>query len=270
MGCDPAFYQVYKKRGGQNTYGILNPVTRSYDFIAYLTPQANGLGYDPTTELAYGSDGKKFIALDKDGMVTYMGVDFNKKVYVGDTDTLGYWWGKDGGDMVRINLNSLGLTRYPGQGMSGWDMAYNKDGNFYAVHKRTLYKFNTSTLTKSTLGSLTGETVPNSGHGAQWTGKDGFHYISNNATGQIYRIDIQSREAREVMQAEAGLRFNDGFSCPLDLPPVYNTDYSDNSSYPSASHFVYLQDNGGDETPDFGMVWSGPKVSGEDSSHLVL
>ena len=32
---------------------------------------------------------------------------FNQKVFVGDTDTLGNWWGKDGGDMVKVHIGSM-------------------------------------------------------------------------------------------------------------------------------------------------------------------
>ena len=42
---------------------------------------------------------------------------------------------------------------------------------------------------------------------------DGYHYISHNSTGEIYRIDVSTREARFVLSSIDGLRFNDGFSC---------------------------------------------------------
>ncbi len=51
--------------------------------------------------------------------------------------------------------------------MPGWNMAYNKDSNFYAVHNTTLYKFNPNNQVKSTFGTLLGDEVPNSGYGVQ-------------------------------------------------------------------------------------------------------
>ena len=161
----------------------------SYDQIALIDHQANGLGYDIHTGYAYGSDGDKFIRIDQEGNVTFLGLEFEKKVFVGDMDEQGHWYGKVGGDIVKVDVEKkIIIDTYKGEGMPGWDMAYNLDGHFYAVDGRELYQFNTTTNTKKSLGQLIGDEVPNSGHGAQWTGIDGYHYISNNKTGHLYRI----------------------------------------------------------------------------------
>ncbi|MEM9917156.1 MAG: hypothetical protein AAF990_03630, partial [Bacteroidota bacterium] len=67
FACDPSLYQVYQKRGEPNVYGKLNPVTGDYSIIATISHQANGLGFDQRTGLAYGSVGKQFISLDDAG-----------------------------------------------------------------------------------------------------------------------------------------------------------------------------------------------------------
>ena len=268
LSCEPAFYQVYKKRGTQNTFGKLNVNTQQYDFISFLTSKANALGYDRSNNMAYGANGKKFISLDEDGKITYLGVDFNRSVWSGDMDTLGNWWGKEGSDMVRINIAGLGLTRFAGQGIPGADMAYNLDGNFYSVSGKKLYKFDTNTYTKIDLGNLTGEDTPSGAFGAQWTGKDGHHYISNNNTGQVFRINVTTREARLVMITEGGLSLNDGFSCPDQIPAVYESEFGDNANYPSAGNLISIQDINNDETPDFSMAWAGQFVSGELTANL--
>lgn len=262
--CEPAFYQVYKKRGEPNVYGKLNIETGDYDQISIIDHQANGLGFDVNSEYAYGSDGKKFIRLDHQGNVTYLGLDFDANVFVGDTDTEGFWYGKVGGDIVKVHIEQAILeARYAGQGMPGWDMAYNEDGNFYAVHNSTLYKFDTTTNTKSTLGSTIGTAIPSSGFGAQWTGSDGYHYISNNATGEIFRINVRTREARLAMVSIDGLQFNDGFSCPTELPIVFEYDHGDYTPFPIARSLVYAQDVNGDQVPDYDMVWLGDDVTSE-------
>ncbi|MEO1624502.1 MAG: LruC domain-containing protein [Bacteroidota bacterium] len=264
FNCDPALYQVYQKRGQPNVYGKLDPNTGDYTVIATISHQANGLGFDPRNGLAYGAVGREFISLDDVGTVKTLGLSFSKKIYVGDMDTLGYWYGKEGGDIKKIDVSGPTLVAtYSGEGMPGWDMAYNKDGNFYAVHNATLYKFNTSTNTKSTVGALTGDAVPSGGFGAQWTGKNGYLYISHNSTGKVFRVDVNTREARFVLASTAGLRYNDGFSCPIEIPALYKKDYSDLSSLPSATHFVYAQDVYADNIPDYDMVWLGTKVSEE-------
>ncbi len=271
LSCDPAFYQVYKKKGEPNTYAKLDVETGDYTEIAPISHQANGLGFDYLSGLAYGAEGQLFISLDSVGTVENLGQVFNRKVYVGDTDTLGNYWGKDGNDMVKIHIESMLdaqtndlITRYPGAGMPGWDMAYNKDGNFYAVHNKTLYKFDPNTGEEETLGALVGDAVPNSGFGAQWTGSDGRLYISNNATGQIFRVDVVSRETKLMMQSTAGLRFNDGFSCPLEIPAPLTFDHHDYSLFPAASIFTYSQSTDG--IPDLPAVWAGNGVDIESQS----
>ena len=271
LSCSPAFYQVYKIDGEPNIYGKLNVESGSYDEIAPISHQANGLGFDYLTGLAYGAEGRLFISLDSIGTVENLGQVFNRKVFVGDTDTLGNWWGKDGNDMVRIHIESMLdesapdlITRFPNAGMPGWDMAYNKDGNFYAVHSGTLYKFDPNTGEQTTIGPLIGDVVPSSGFGAQWTGSDGRLYISNNATGQIFRVDVVSRETKLMMQSTAGLRFNDGFSCPLQLPAPLTFDHHDYSLFPAASIFTYCQNTDG--VPDLPAVWAGAGIDKESES----
>jgi len=271
LSCDPAFYQVYKKKGVPNVYAKLDVESGDYAEIATISHQANGLGFDYLSGLAYGAEGQLFISIDSLGTVENLGQIFNRKVYVGDTDTLGNWWGKDGNDMLKVHIESMLddqandlITRYPGAGMPGWDMAYNKDGHFYAVHNRTLYKFDPNKGEKYTLGTLIGDEVPSGGFGAQWTGSDGRLYISNNATGQIFRVDVVSRETKLMMQSTAGLRFNDGFSCPLELPAPLTFDHHDYSLFPAARIFSYSQRTNG--IPDLLAVWAGSGVDVESES----
>ncbi len=267
--CEPAFYQVYQKRGKNqpNMYGRLNANTGDYDPIAIASDYANGLGYDINTGLVYGASGKKFIMLDANGTVIYRNIDFNKKVYRGDIDENSLWYGVDGNDMVVIDVSGtpVEVARYNGQGLIGWDIAYNKDGNFYSVHNNTLYKFDTSSNTKSTIGTLIGNGLPSSGYGAQWTGSDGYLYLSNNASGKIIRVDITSRESRVVSQSIDGLSKNDGFSCPTSIPAVFGYDFGDNINIPPGGLLSYHQDINDDEIPEYAMVWLGSTVSVDDT-----
>ncbi len=266
--CLPAFYQVYKKKGKKepNRYGRLNPLTGDYDEIAIASDRANGLGYDINTGLVYGASGKRFIKLDAEGVVIDQSISFNNNVYRGDIDENSLWFGVDGGDMVVIDVSGTPtqIARYTNQGLTGWDIAYNKDGNFYSVHNNTLYKFDTTTNTKSTEGALIGTNIPSSGNGAQWTGSDGYLYISNNSTGKITRVDVNTREARIVSQSIDGLQLNDGFSCPTSLPAIYGYDYGDNSALPQSALLTYQQDIDEDNIPENQMMWLGSTVSVDD------
>ncbi len=263
--CEPAFYQVYKKKGKNqpNVYGKLDPITGDYDPIAIASDFANGLGYDVNTGLVYGASGKRFIKLDEDGFVLDQGITFSKKVYRGDINESSEWYGVVGSDMVKIDVSGTPtvVATYIGQGLIGWDIAYNKDGNFYSVHQGQLYKFDPTTNTKSTVAALSGIGIPTSGgYGAQWTGSDGYLYASHNSSGSILRIDVSTGESRKVSSSVAELSKNDGFSCPLDIPAVYEFDYGDNSRLPQSRVLSYKQDLSNDGLPDYATVWLGNTV----------
>lgn len=268
--CEPAFYQVYKKRGKNqpNVFGKLNPITGDYDAIAVASDYANGLGYDINSGLVYGASGNRFIQLDQDGLVIDQGISFDKKVYRGDINQNSEWYGIVGNNVVKIDVSGVPfiLDEYVGQGIPGWDMAYNKDGHFYAIHNQSLYQFNTTTNTKVTIGTLSGSGIPdNGGYGAQWTGSDGYLYASHNSSGQILRVDVVNAEARIVSLSTDGLSKNDGFSCPTEIPVVFEFDYGDNDRLPQSRILAYKQDLNEDNIPDFSTVWLGNTVNYETS-----
>lgn len=264
--CEPAFYQVYKKKGKNqpNVFGKLNPITGDYDAIAMASDYANGLGYDINTGLVYGASGNRFIQMDEDGLVLDQGISFDKKVYRGDINNNSEWFGAIGGDLIKIDVSNTPniVDKYIGQALPGWDMSFNNDGHFYAIHNQSLYQFNTNTNTKVTLGVISGFNIPeNGGYGAQWAGSDGFLYASHNLTGKILRVNVTTREARVVAYSTDGLSKNDGFSCPSTIPIVFEFDYGDNSRLPSSRILAYKQDVNSDDVPDFSTFWLGSTVN---------
>jgi len=269
--CEPAFYQVYKKKGknSPNLYGKLDPITGDYDQIAVASTHANGLGFDINTGLVFGASGNRFIELDADGVVIDKGLRFNKSVFRGDINDNSEWYGVDGSDMVVIDVSGTPVVTatYAGEGLSGWDIAYNKDGHFYSItSNEKLQRFNTTTHQKEVLGTVTGPNLPESGgYGAQWTGSDGYLYASHNSSGSIIRIDTETLEGRVVSSSIDGLRLNDGFSCPISIPAVYEFDYGDNSALPQYRILSYKQDLSTDNLPDYNMVWPGSTVNYDTS-----
>lgn len=264
--CEPAFYQVYKKKGKNqpNVFGKLDPITGDYDAIAVASDYANGLGFDINTGLVYGASGTRFIQLDENGLVKDQGISFDKKVYRGDINENSEWYGVVGNDVIKIDVNGTPLisSTYLDQGLPGWDLAYNTDGHFYSIHNQNLYQFNTTSNTKSQIGSLSGSSIPeNGGYGAQWTGSDGYLYASHNKSGKILRVDVATGEARVVSLSVDGLSKNDGFSCPTQIPVVYEFDYSDNSRLPQSRVLSYRQDLSEDGIPDFSTIWLGNTIN---------
>lgn len=269
--CEPAFYQVYKKRGKDqpNVYGKLDPITGDYLPIAIASDYANALGYDINTGLVFGASGKKFIQLDEDGLVIDLGITFNKKVYRGDINENSEWYGVDGNNVVKIDVSGIPqvVATYTGQGIPGWDIAYNQDGHFYSVHNGKLYQFNTASNTTSTIGDLSGINIPTSGgYGAQWGGSDGYLYASHNSSGSIMRVDVVTGETRIVSSSIDGLSKNDGFSCPTEIPAVYEFDYGDNSRLAQCRVLSYKQDLNNDNLPDYPAVWLGNTISCDSNS----
>lgn len=269
--CEPAFYQVYKKKGKNqpNLFGRLNPNTGDYDAIAVASDYANALGYDINSGLVYGTSGNRFIQLDQDGLVIDQGISFEKKVYRGDINQNSQWYGAVGNNIVKIDVSGapVVLDEYIGQSLPGWDMAYNKDGHFYSIHNQSLYQFNTTTNTKSTIGVLSGSGIPeSSGYGAQWTGSDGYLYASHNSSGKILRVNVVTGEIRVVSQSIDGLSKNDGFSCPTEIPDVFEFDYGDNNRLPESRILTYQQDISNDNIPDFKTFWLGNTISYDTSN----
>lgn len=264
--CEPAFYQVYKKKGKNqpNVFGKLDPISGYYDAIAIASDYANGLGYDINTGLVYGASGKRFIQLDENGLVKDQGISFDQKVYRGDINENSEWYGVVGSNVVKIDVSGTPYISgtYEGQGLPGWDIAYNTDGNFYSIHNQTLHQFNTKTNTKSQIGTISGNSIPDSGgYGAQWTGSDGYLYASHNKSGKILRVDVTTGEARVVSLSIDGLSKNDGFSCPTQIPVVFEYDYSDNSRLPQSRILSYRQDLSEDGIPDFSTIWLGNTIN---------
>lgn len=264
--CEPAFYQVYKKKGKKqpNVFGKLDPITGDYDAIAIASDFANGLGYDINSGLVYGASGNRFVQLDQDGIVIDQGIRFNRKVYRGDINQDSEWYGVDGSDMVKIDVSGTPtvIATYVGQGLQGWDIAYNNDGHFYSVHNTSLYQFNTETNSKNFIAELSGSSIPTSGgYGAQWTGSDDYLYASHNTSGKIIRVDVITGEARVVSLSTDGLSLNDGFSCPTEIPVVFEFDYGDNNRLPQSKILAYRQDINFDDVPDFSSFWFGNTVN---------
>ncbi|HIF9356818.1 TPA: GEVED domain-containing protein [Photobacterium damselae] len=110
------------------------------------------------------------------------------------------------------------------------DIAFNPvDGQIYAVStaSNTLYRFDPTTGTRTSLGALAG--IPSGPFGAMYFDDQGYFYISENpAPGRIYRIDVLdgskpagSYTATLFSQTNASAAGNDGARCryapvPLD------------------------------------------------------
>jgi hypothetical protein len=224
----------------------------------------NSQGYNKKDGYFWGYNQSK-----KDGTIAKIGLNSNGKwitkefkidelnefsSYVGDIDNDGHLYLKEGRNSKRIividldpNSNTY-LTKLPeiqlSQSLTTADWSFNpKDNMLYAVNNgrdnitKNLYKINPSNgeiiETKDT--NLTG----NRGFGAGFFDANGFYYVYDNNSGEIYRIDVANSPIA-VLFSDGGnvVTKNDGAMCTDaefkfdfgDLPENYPTKLESNGA----------------------------------------
>ncbi|HIF9499935.1 TPA: GEVED domain-containing protein [Photobacterium damselae] len=154
----------------------------------------------------------------------------------GDIDDNGILYAHNGGNFYLFDTNPNSETyltqvgTLPTTSLNYADIAFNPiDGQIYAVSvvDNTLYRFDPTTGTRTSLGALVG--LPIGPFGAAYFDDQGYFYISENPSpGRIYRIDVLdgskpagSYTATLFSQTNASAAGNDGARCryapvPLD------------------------------------------------------
>ncbi|PSB83312.1 hypothetical protein C5F63_19400 [Photobacterium damselae subsp. damselae] len=141
------------------------------------------------------------------------------------------------------------------------DIAFNPvDGQIYAVStaSNTLYRFDPTTGTRTSLGALAG--IPSGPFGAMYFDDQGYFYISENpAPGRIYRIDVLngskpagSYTATLFSQTNASASGNDGARCRYAPVPLDWADAPTTNGY-----FTELINNGPRHQTDVGLPYLG-------------
>ncbi len=163
----------------------------------------NGIGYNVVDNYIYGllQGTNQVTKIDATGNIEFLSVtgDFTAGDYSsGDIDKNGilYLYGK--GAFIAIDLNSSSPDYLKGKTLlresrTFHDMAFSPiDDNLYMItsnSSRTLLRFNTTTNTLTALGNingLAGETT--NSFGTAFMDSLGNMYVSNNASGNIYKI----------------------------------------------------------------------------------
>ncbi|HIF9131865.1 TPA: GEVED domain-containing protein [Photobacterium damselae] len=154
----------------------------------------------------------------------------------GDIDDNGILYAHNGGNFYLFDTNPNSETyltqvgTLPTTSLNYADIAFNPiDGQIYAVSvvDNTLYRFDPTTGSRTSLGALVG--LPIGPFGAAYFDDQGYFYISENPSpGRIYRIDVLdgskpagSYTATLFSQTNASAAGNDGARCryapvPLD------------------------------------------------------
>lgn len=211
----------------------------------------NAIGYNVLDDRIYGWDieNASLVQIGSDGTVVDLAVTGGVPGIgrlTGDVDENGHYWltgGGGSGDWAQIDLTTptpqlLDSGPIQGGGIStftgGVDWAYVPGGGDYLYRimardgESWLFRFNRSSGQHENLGSL--GTLDSNSFGAVYADPDGFLYISNNQSGNIYRVDIHNVTAT-LFSAGPISGFNDGARCfraplPLDFgdaPDSYDT-----------------------------------------------
>ncbi len=222
----PYFYQVI---AGQ--LRVFNPLTNNYEAVGVAHPAGyNATGFNTQDNFIYGIEGGStntsgnVVRINSDGTVDDLGVTINGSVNLttGGTDSDGNLWVKTGNrQLTKITINSddtvaTEVVNFTGSALNqnSDDLAYNADTNsFYGVGRdRRLYIINLTDETITTSGAISG--LDGRAYGAAWIDGDGDLYVSNNATGNLFRIDGYTTAvptAVQVTNTESTFQ-NDGMS----------------------------------------------------------
>ncbi len=220
--CDATLYQVIS--GQLNRF---DPVTSTYVTVGPTNPKYNAIGYNSEDNFIYGIDNgsSRLVRVDADGTLSVMGaIDSLAPIGVttnGDFDTSGNLFVTRPDVLYKIDVSASPLTAVsfpisdPDFDLA--DIAFNRTDNFfYGVNDdgNALWKLDPTTgnATKViTSGPIRDADV---GFGAVWADANGAFFASNNSTGIIYRVDVQTGVS-SAAAIGAPTRSNDGASCHL-------------------------------------------------------
>ena len=225
-----------------------------------LENNINAVGYNTKDGYFWGSDytsnNGTLVQIGQDYLgntvaKSYQIKDYTGRSYVGDIDTNGHLYLKNGKVVHVIDLDPASdtylkkirdFTLSANIGIADW--AFDPNDNFlYAINnanangKKYLYKIDTSngTILSKTDTKITG----NRGFGASFFDADGFLYSYDNYTGEIFRTDV-ANNAKTVLFSSGGTKvsLNDGAMCTDvtlkfdfgDLPDTYGTTLNENGA----------------------------------------
>ena len=258
--CEPGFYQVISGQLKE-----LNPVTDTYTAIgATYSTTYNAMGYNVRDDYLYAmgtgsaaTDEGHLLRIAANGSVTDLGLPTGlpQASYVsGDMDDQGHLLVQySGSTWYSIDVSTVAATSFTvsGSAGSGNDAVW-IGGDLYFASGQTLYTIDLSTDHET---SVIVSTLPSTGaYGAAWSDYPSDLFLSNNNTGDIYRVTgfTTSTPAATQVATGAATGNNDGAACKLaDSPfnlPVASDDYyavtSDTTLNVDAADGVLANDSG--------------------------
>lgn len=228
--CDASGY-LFQSTGGPSSAYKVDLVSGAYTTAFTLTDTVNATAYNTTDNYmyAYSSQNAGLVKIASDGAIiplpTPTGFPATAGYTAGEFDSAGHFWivrTQAGAPWVEIDY-AAGSPTY-GQIIAqgtlsattdmGADWVYS-NGALYSVNPSSHFiKFDTTTHVSTDLGLL--PNVPTGLYGAGYADAAGNLYYSNNATGEIYRVNPTTRATILVSTGPAA-GGNDGARC-ADAP----------------------------------------------------
>ncbi len=225
IACDPGFYQTIGFDGTLVRYEY-DGIELGFEIIAVFGFQVNATAFNVLDGYMYciAAGSQNLIRFDTDGNYTDFGpLPIIGSIYVGGFDTKGNYYVCQGGanEVYKINVSTLvveNLAVTTNLKFRAADWAYvESTDRFYGVGGDDLYEFNPNN-NAVTAYPLTGLENESAGFGGAFSTSNGGLFVSNNASGTIYYVDINSSQALPIIGGPSS-GINDGASCPCALPP---------------------------------------------------
>ncbi len=239
--CGSNFYQVIG-----NSLKKLDVLSKTYLSVGNASSNYNGIGFNSQDNFIYGmkkkGDGNiELWKINTDGSETNLGQIAGytgNNSYKGDFDLNGNLYApyfNNGSwslfitdvDQTPLTATNQALTEL-NQVDNSHDFAYNPiTDKFYSLtQKSELIELDHHALTIKVIANLNAD-LGNGTYGALWCDSSGNIYMSENKSGNIYKIvmDVNGSPANAVfvMQGQSTNQ-NDGASCPLATSPFEDTD----------------------------------------------
>lgn len=269
--CTGELYQVIS-----GELKIFNPIASSYTDIGPSgVGSYNAAGFNVKDGFIYAiatiDGGKHVVKFGDDGIAADHGLvaNFSGASYRADIDTSGNWISYEGGSnpqlrVIDLDVFPLTMEAISLQNLYSGNIPGCADITFNPKTKKLYGMSGGFDLIEIDIFNLTIDVVkdfPGSGgaFGAAWSDREGFSYFSNNANGEIHRVNFDEDGLAFGMQKVAqGIvtSNNDGMNCMLAAPP-FETDCGDGIDN-DGDGLIDSEDPDCTEVPEFTTSETGP------------
>ena len=257
--CEPNFYQTIDEDGKLIRYNAFS-TGESIDTMAILGYEINATAFNPIDQYLYAirTVDLNLIKIGLGGETEIVGpIGLNFSPHNGAFDANGNYYLKsiNSPTIAKINLATGTTLEYesPNINFIPQDWSYNhKEEKFFGLHSDILYSYDpVAHLVEANEinGILPDEEET---FGTAYYSADGFIYVANDFSGNLYRLNIENKEASFIATGNGELEISDGAACPFVMPPfpiVYSNDdelctnlSGDIAFYPYRNDSIYSAD----------------------------